>query len=263
MVIDRNGGYVVVEHCNNRYQVFDSQGKHIRFVGKVCDSGNAVGQMNFPVGAAEEPTTGNIFIAEYGNSRIQVFDDQGISLRMIGKQGHEEGHLDHPYDIAFTREGNVVVADCFNSQLVIFTPTGDFVRCFHMLHESMLSVTGVRVSPKTGNFVVTSPQGFQVYSPEGEVLLVTSNNQQWSSFSVGVDVDGNILIPDYQEGRIIVFDGVTGEMKMEFAGPKDREPGQKAQGVDLVYYHPYSVALDQEGNVYFSDYTNATIVKWG
>lgn len=257
MILDKNGGFVVAEHDLHRYTVFDSNFQPIRIVPKnptLLGSGG----MLFPIGLAEEPTTGNIFVSEYGNSRVQVFTDQGESIRMIGcADGGIQpsyGRLDRPHDIAFTRDGNLAIADSENTRILILTPIGEFVSSF--THMDMGFSRGLKIVPKNGNFVVSSASSIQIFSPKGTLLTQRTSEEpiEFSSVSLAVDYDGHVILPDYEIGKILLFDPDLNLLTKLSIGDDIKKEGRSPK--------PYSVVVDRQGNLYSTDYSLCTIFKW-
>ena len=71
------GNVYVSEYGNDRFQVFDPQG---RFLRKWGIRGSGDGEFSQPQGLGID-SEGNVYVSEYGNDRIQVFDPQGRFLR--------------------------------------------------------------------------------------------------------------------------------------------------------------------------------------
>ena len=90
------------------------------------------GQFYEPWGVAVDGS-GNIYVADTWNGRIQVFDGQGNFLRKWGAfaiasgDGGDPNALFGPRGLAFDLDGNLVVADTGNKRIVRFRPTGEFV----------------------------------------------------------------------------------------------------------------------------------------
>jgi tripartite motif-containing protein 71 len=85
IAIDSSGGYVyVADTGNNRIQKFSKSNGHLHFVSyigdqnsaKACSQGSGKGQFNAPKGIAVD-IKGNVYVADSGNRRFQVFDRNG------------------------------------------------------------------------------------------------------------------------------------------------------------------------------------------
>ncbi|KAF6106836.1 tripartite motif containing 3 [Phyllostomus discolor] len=88
-------------------QVYSADGE---FLFKFGSHGEGNGQFNAPTGVAVD-SNGNIIVADWGNSRIQVFDSSGSFLSYINTSAEP---LYGPQGLALTSDGHVVVADAGN-----------------------------------------------------------------------------------------------------------------------------------------------------
>ena len=80
--------YISDGYINSRVAKVDPNGKWLKSWG---EPGDGPGQLNTPHSIAAD-AQGNIYVADRGNRRIQVFDSDGKLLRQI--------HIDVPFDIA-------------------------------------------------------------------------------------------------------------------------------------------------------------------
>lgn len=88
-------------------------------------AGSGEGQLMAPRNLAIGPD-GNLYVADSGNHRIQVFDPAGNSLRSWGGFGAQAGLFNEPWGIAVD-ESFVYVADTWNHRVQKFTLEGEFV----------------------------------------------------------------------------------------------------------------------------------------
>jgi hypothetical protein len=65
---------------------------------------------------------GNLFVSEFGNSRVQKWDTSGGYLTKWGIFGMSEGRLDWPYGVAVNSQGNIYVVDSRNNRVQVFSP---------------------------------------------------------------------------------------------------------------------------------------------
>lgn len=83
--------------------------------------------MNSPAGI-DVDSSGNLYVTDDGNSRIQKFTNNGDFVTMWGSKGSGNGQLDRPHDIAVDSSGNnVYVAEQGNFQIQKSTSDGKFV----------------------------------------------------------------------------------------------------------------------------------------
>jgi tripartite motif-containing protein 71 len=90
---------------------------------KFGSEGGGDGQFNAPVGVAVD-ATGNIFVSDYYNSRIQVFDNQGTFLLKFGGPGYGYGLFYYPVGVAVDAAGNIYMADSYDDVIQVFAPDG-------------------------------------------------------------------------------------------------------------------------------------------
>ena len=122
IAIDSSSGNVyVADSGNNRIQKFTSSGKFKPdFVTKWGSPGSADGQFRIPSGLAVD-SSGNVYVADTGNDRIQKFDSNGKFITKWGSPGSGDGQFSVPYGIAIdSSSGNVYVADKGNSRIEVF-----------------------------------------------------------------------------------------------------------------------------------------------
>ena len=114
---------VVVDECNNRVQVFDSNGTFLRSFG---DQGENAGEFSCPDGIAID-RNGNIFVADHLNHRVQIFSWEKTYLGSFGGNGSLDNQLSNLRGLSLDSTGNIVVADAGNKLIKIFTPDGRFI----------------------------------------------------------------------------------------------------------------------------------------
>ena len=73
-------------------------------------SGTGDGQFNFPYGIAINQS-GYVYVTEWNNNRIQVFDSEGNFIRKWGSSGSSNGQFKFLSGIAINGSGYVYVTD--------------------------------------------------------------------------------------------------------------------------------------------------------
>ncbi len=90
-----------------------------------------------PLGVAAD-SSGNVYVADYGNQRIQKFNSSGEyagTIGVTGVWGSDNSHFSNPYGVAVDSSGNVYVADYGNQRIQKFNSFGEY--------KSTIGVTGV------------------------------------------------------------------------------------------------------------------------
>jgi hypothetical protein len=124
IAVDSSGNVYVADSGNQRIQKFSSTGTYITQWGS---SGYGNGQFNFPtpigvIGLAIDGS-GNVYVADAGNSRIQVFTGTGTYITQFGSSGFSNGKFyAGPYGIALDSSENVYTADQLNYRIQKFGP---------------------------------------------------------------------------------------------------------------------------------------------
>ena len=113
----------VSEGGNHRISMFTLDGQLIRTIGS---QGSGPGQFIGPCAVAFAPDEdGDMYVLDRDNSRIQVFNPNGVYQREFGK-----GQVGSPLDIICTAD-HVLVAD-YNSRVVIFNTMGQLIHSFQV-----------------------------------------------------------------------------------------------------------------------------------
>lgn len=139
-----NGTIYVADFYNQRVQAFAPDGRFLRQWGKTGHKGFiGHGLFNYPIDVAVNPKTGDFYVADGYNDRIQEFGPQGRFIRTWGAGpfglhlphgmnvlGSLPGWLKVPTSVAVGPHGNVFVADQENDRVQKFTATGKFLTQF-------------------------------------------------------------------------------------------------------------------------------------
>ncbi len=189
IAVTANGTIFVVDAANNRIEKFNEKGEFISTFGfgvsngeaklQICTSGcragiagSGNGQLSETRGIAVS-STGHVWVADPGNSRIQEFSESGEFLAKVGSNGTGNGQFEEPKGIEIDSFGNIWVTDAKADRLQKFTPTGAFVSA------AGLKGTGV------GQF--ESPWGLAITS-SGQIYIADVNNNRvdnWGPAIVG------------------------------------------------------------------------------
>ena len=102
-------------------------GAAYEYAGKWGSSGSGNGQFTMPHGVGVA-SSGNVYVADTGNYRIQYFTSTGSFLGKWGSSGSGNGQFNAPLGVAVNPNTNhVYVADSGNNRIQYFTPTGSFL----------------------------------------------------------------------------------------------------------------------------------------
>jgi DNA-binding beta-propeller fold protein YncE len=126
LAVDSSGNIYVADTFKFRIQKFDRNGNFIMKWGS-GQPGSGDGEFGLakedsggPHGISIDNKTGNVYIADPGNSRIQVFTQLGEFLWKTGSPGPSGGQFDQPLGIYVSPFGAAYVADSNNGRIQAF-----------------------------------------------------------------------------------------------------------------------------------------------
>ena len=64
--------------------------------------------------------SGEVYVADFGNNRIQKFTGSGTFVTKWGSYGSADGQFNAPHGVAVDGSGNVYVADTYNYRIQKF-----------------------------------------------------------------------------------------------------------------------------------------------
>ena len=91
------------------------------FVAKWGNVGTDDGQFKYPSGI-EVDSSGNVYVADSENHRIQKFDSNGVFITTWGNFGTDEGQFGNPSGIAVDSSKKVYVTDSNRNIIQLFVP---------------------------------------------------------------------------------------------------------------------------------------------
>jgi sugar lactone lactonase YvrE len=171
--------------------------------------GDNQGEFNGPIGIAVD-ATGNVFIADTNNHRIQKFSSTGTFLSNFGKFGGSNGELKEPNAVATDAGGNVYVADTWNHRIQKFKSDGSFLLKWNGPEPGFFGPRDITVGPDNVIYVLDTGNGkVHKYTTEGKYLGGWGNkgaNDGEMSGPTGIALNGStVYIADTDNHRIQVF----------------------------------------------------------
>ncbi|HOC92216.1 MAG TPA: S8 family serine peptidase [bacterium] len=117
-----NGLIYISDKVNHMIRAYDASGTEQTGLALGFGKGSHYGQLDTPAGLAVDGA-GNIYVADSGNDRIQVFSVSNQLINVIGGYGAGVGKLRSPYDVAISQTtGLVWVSDYLNQRFTGYEP---------------------------------------------------------------------------------------------------------------------------------------------
>ena len=222
VAVGPDGSVYVSDTWNHRVQKFTADGEPIATWGQYGQPIPEVPESNSsfwgPRGIAVSPQ-GQVFVADTGNKRIVVFDEDGNYITAFGSAGLDPGQFDEPVGVAVAPSGTVYVADTWNQRIQAFLPSEDGLTYFPTLQWDVNAWFGQSLDNKP--FIAAGPDEHVFISdPEGyRVIEFTETGEfvrTWGAFGIGpeeiglasgiaVDQQGFVWLSDAGNNRILRY----------------------------------------------------------
>ncbi len=224
-------------------------------------------ELGYPYGVAVDGS-GNLYIADTGNSRIRKVTPDGTITTVAGNgscaikdaNGNcysgdggaaTSAELNQPFGVAVDGSGNLYIADLINNRIRVVCVVSSGAFCNGHI---------------VGNIYTVAGNGIAGYSGDGGAATSAELNLP---SGVAVDGVGNLYIADYMNNRIrqvtpngiittVAGDGYNAGGAGGIGGGYSGDGGP-ATSAELNV--PYGVAADSVGNLYIADTLNRLIRK--
>lgn len=172
--------------------------------------GYAGGQFSKPRGIAVDKN-GNLYVADTGNGRVQIFDADGNFISAFGRTGDKEGEFKEPNGIAVDSEGNIYVVDVGNHKLIKFAPDGKFAKEWN---QSKLLMYGPRdlAIGRNGELYIVDQGRMRIvkFNPATETFTswgTAGEDKGQFKQPTGITINGDfVFVADLGNNRVQVFD---------------------------------------------------------
>jgi uncharacterized protein YjiK/fibronectin type 3 domain-containing protein len=226
-------------------------------------TGSGNGQFNYPSGIAVD-STGEVFVTDEENHRVQKFSGRGEYLGQFGELGNLSGQFNRPAGIAIDSSGNIYVADQKNHRIQRFNSHGDFVIAwgYYGIANGQFNLP-VAVAVNSSGDVYVVDQGNQRIQKFHVTKTSVTSVSTWGSSGSGdgefnspsgiaLDWGGQVYVADTENHRIQKFDE-DGNFLLTW-GSSGTETGQ--------FSFPVGVSTDSSGYVYVVDQGNGRVQKF-
>ncbi len=197
-----DGTLLVSEHAGDRLALLNNKGRFEKYIGS---KGRGTGEIVGPLYLAQDYLE-RIYVTDYGNRRIDVFDKDGVPVFFFGGASGDFAGLKGPTGIAVVDE-QVFVADDQNGCIYEFDRAGNFIR---ELVEPGTFKKPESVKYWNGSLIVCdSNRVVSVNSDTGALFeYVKTGNAPSRVTSANPDVNGNVIVTDFTANEVYVMSKV-------------------------------------------------------
>ncbi len=225
-------------------------------------SGSGSGpEFNYPEGIAIHPS-GNLYITDSGNYRVQVISPEGTFISAFGSEGSGNGQFTYPLGIAADTAGNVYVGDVSGNRIQKFDAAGSWLTGWGApgTGNGQFSMVGGVASDADGMIYVMDIANARVqkFDPDGTFLT------KWGSAGSGPGqfTDPFFIAADGSSAIYTTERSPTHRVqKFDLAGSPITAWGGGGTGAGLFDY-PAGIAVDSAGDVYVADNENHRVQKF-
>jgi YD repeat-containing protein len=231
------------------------------YTGSVGSEGVGTGQFKGPQQVALD-ASGNLWVDDKGNSRIEKFSSSGTYLAAYGTHGSGNGQFSNPSGLAINQTtGNVYVSDSANSRVEELNNSGEFVRAFGTIGSGegqFKEPAGLTIDAKGDVWVSDSGNSrVEEFNETGGYLSQfggwgSGNGQLKEPFDIAIS-EGDLYVSDNGNSRIEEF-SPSGAYLAQF-GSKGKGSGQ-FEGPTGIAVNPIS------GDLFVSDYWDYRIEEF-
>ncbi len=226
------------------------------WVKDIGSEGSGEGQFGLARGIAIA-STGNVYVADTGNSRIEEFNSTGGYLKQFGKEG--TGKLKEPKGVTVDSHGNVWVADTGNNRVVEFSSSGEYLSHFGSegTEPGYLKLPAALAVDSSGNVWVADAGNSRIeeFSSSGTYLKLfgtEGTGKLHSPQGIAIDPHGDVWVSDLEDSRLVKF-SASGEYLLQ-TGKFGDENG------DFDYIE--GIASDAHGNIWVADANNNRVQEF-
>ncbi|MEW8506759.1 MAG: hypothetical protein AB2598_08620 [Candidatus Thiodiazotropha sp.] len=299
ITVDDSGNLYIAERSNDQIVKVTPSGNRTIIAGtgdrgSTGDGGLAVEARLDSPSDVELGPNGNIYIADQGNHRIRMIDQNGIisTIAGNGEQGYsgDEGSatdasLNSPQALMISREGALYIADTGNNRIrrvsvdgVISTSAGNGTEGFSgdggdAVSASLNSPRGISIGPNDSLFIAdTRNHRIRKINSQGIISTVAGNGEQGYGGDYGFSLDAQLNNPTavavMQNGSFYIADSTNNRIRFvnteglittisgngESGDSGDLGPASKAK-----LNRPTDILVDNDDKLIFVDSINQRI----
>ncbi len=250
IAVDSNGNRYVLDHFNNRVQVFNENNE---YVNQWTLSSLSSGYYYYNQGIAID-SNDNIYIVVQYDDSVYKYSTNGTLLQTISQFSDLSGSLYSPNRVAVDSSDNFFVSDSYGVQM--FDSTGEFKGTISYSYTPM----GLAFDSSDNLYVSDDNDAISKYTKTGVFSYIIDTSNNWSGVTfdnstygsnadIAIDSSDNIYILDSNIKKVKMFD-TSGNLQAEFG----------SWGMDNSHFNlPRGLTVDGHDTVYIADSKNHRI----
>jgi len=193
-----DGSLLVSEFGADRIAVVDRNGFK---TGSFGSTGVGDGQLLGPQHLASDGQ-GHVYVADYGNSRIAKFTEDGEFLFAFGNRGRREDRIGSPGGLVVA-DGRVYVADAERARISVYDESGNYFGFIRV--DGMQSPEGLSLY-RPGELLVSDRNRVYVVEVERQTVSVLAEmNDRRRAIDAVIDANRNLVVADYASSSVLVM----------------------------------------------------------
>ena len=213
-----------------------------QFAFQFGSKGEEQGKFDCPVGVAVNDKSRILAIADYNNSRTQIFSFEGNFLREITLKGK-------PISLAFTESGDLLVRVIYDKRIFLFAENGQFIRYIGVEHV------------KTPHFVSVSSDGRIITSDSNDktIKVLTADGKKLLQSFKSLDRNETpVCVVSHQAKFFASFNFADRLVVFNNAGEYLHDIGSKGSG-DGQFSGPTGLVIDKLNRLIVCDAGNSRL----
>ena len=246
----KNGKLLVSENAGDRLSLLNEKGKFEKYIGS---KGIGLGQMVGPLYLAQDDLE-RIYVTDYGNKRVDVFDKEGNPLFFFGKKTNQFEGLKGPTGIT-VMDDVIFIADDYDGVIYEFDRAGNFIRELCQ-KKSFKKPEGIKI---WNNKLLVCDQnrivGVDVQT--GALFEYAKTGNAPSRLTVAnPDINGNVIVSDFTANEVYVMSQIqelVGGLFVQIEQLDSSAFPNVVVEVKIENRHRQPLVGLQEENFYFSE----------
>jgi YD repeat-containing protein len=239
--------------------------------------GSGNGQLREPEGGLATDASGNVWVSDTLNSRLEEFNSKGEFVRTAGSPGEGVGQFGTTYGVTVDSKGNVWATDTGNDRVEEFSGAGVFVKMFgwgvsngEAKLQTCTSACRAGLAG-SGNGEFSTPEGIAVDS-KGNIFVADRGNRRVQEFNESLAWVRNISKTEEKEGPFYLNVDSSGNLWVAYSWDSQNQIAEfnTSEGKVIRMWgiegsaagqlkDPYGVAVGAEGDVWVSEYGNSRV----